>query len=127
MRQQHQRKIDDGRDRRDVALQVERQVLEQRDVERGGGRMNSMVLPSGGALTTAWIEMLVLAPGLFSMTTGWPSRSASHAAMMRATMSPLPPGGNPTTHRSGCEGQVCALATPPREGASTGAAAAAVA
>ena len=32
--------------------------------------MNNSVLPSGGALTTVWIEMLVLAPGLFSMTTG---------------------------------------------------------
>ena len=39
--------------------------------------MNGSVLPSGGELTTAWIEMLVLAPGLFSIITGWPSRSDS--------------------------------------------------
>jgi hypothetical protein len=55
-------------------------------------------------LTTVWIDMLVPAPGLFSITTGWPSRSDSHFPMMRETMSAPPPGGNPTTQRSGCDG-----------------------
>src|SRR5215207_10529741 len=43
--------------------------------------------------------------------------------MMRATMSPLPPGGNPTTQRSGCDGQACAVATRDTAGAATPAAA----
>src|SRR5262249_57292152 len=56
---------------------------------------NSSVYPSGGELTTAWIEMLLLAPGLFSITTGWPSRSDNHGAMILGTMSAPPPGGEP--------------------------------
>jgi hypothetical protein len=50
------------------------------------------------------MEMLLLAPGLFSITTGWPSRSASHGATIRDTMSAPPPGGNPTTQRKGRAG-----------------------
>ena len=48
--------------------------------------------------------MFVEAPGLFSTTTDWPSRSDSHCAMIRATVSVPPPGGNPTIHRNGCTG-----------------------
>src|SRR5215831_13675399 len=33
------------------------------------------------------MEILLLAPGLFSTTTGWPSRSANHGAMIRDTIS----------------------------------------
>jgi len=46
------------------------------------------------------MEILLLAPGLFSTTTGWPSRSDNHGAMIRETMSAPPPAGNPTTQRS---------------------------
>jgi hypothetical protein len=55
-------------------------------------------------LTTVWTEILLLAPGLFSITTGWPSRSANHGAMIRETISAPPPGGNPTTQRNGRDG-----------------------
>jgi len=50
------------------------------------------------------MEILLLAPGLFSITTGWPSRSASHGAMIRETISAPPPGGKPTIQRSGRDG-----------------------
>jgi len=40
-----------------------------------GAAANSRVCPSGGALTTACVPMLPLAPTLFSMTNGCPSRA----------------------------------------------------
>jgi hypothetical protein len=45
--------------------------------------------------------MLLEAAGLLSTTTDWPRRSDSHRAIIRVTMSDPPPGGKPTTHRSG--------------------------
>jgi hypothetical protein len=36
------------------------------------------------------------APGLFSMITGWPSRSLRPFAVKRAALSVLPPGENGT-------------------------------
>ena len=45
--------------------------------------------------------MLLPAPGLFSITNGWPNRSESHCPMMRATGSDAPPGTKPTTQRTG--------------------------
>ena len=41
------------------------------------------------------------APGLFSMMTGWPSRSDKNWPMMRATTSLGPPAGNEMTHLIG--------------------------
>jgi hypothetical protein len=37
------------------------------------------------------------APGLFSMITGWPSRSLRLLAVKRAALSVTPPGENGTT------------------------------
>ncbi len=37
------------------------------------------------------------APGLFSTTTGWPSRSLRLFAVKRAALSVTPPGANGTT------------------------------
>jgi hypothetical protein len=65
------------------------------------GVTNSNVCPSGGALMTDCAAKFVPAPGLFSTMTCWPRRSDSHGAMILATMSVEPPGGNPTTHRMG--------------------------
>ena len=42
-----------------------------------------------------------VAPGRFSITTGWPRFSERPGAMMRATTSVPPPGGKPTTMRTG--------------------------
>ena len=43
-----------------------------------GCRNEQQRVAVGGELTTAWMEILPLAPGLFSTTTGWPSRSDNH-------------------------------------------------
>ena len=54
---------------------------------------------------TVWgplmVPMVLPAPGRFSMTSCWPSRSDNHCPMSRAVMSVPPPGGNPTTKRTG--------------------------
>src|SRR5438552_7756639 len=51
------------------------------------------------------------APGLFSITIGWPSRVESFSDTARATMSTPPPGGNGTTTRSVFAGYACARAS----------------
>src|SRR6516165_5611545 len=51
----------------------------------------SSVWPSGAAFTTASVAILVPAPGRFSTTNCWPSRSDSHCPIIRATMSVAPP------------------------------------
>ncbi|MNT68797.1 hypothetical protein D3C72_2070570 [compost metagenome] len=55
--------------------------------------------------------MLVLAPGLFSITTVWPRRSPSLAANSRPMTSVEPPGGNGTTIVIGLDGYVSADAS----------------
>jgi hypothetical protein len=47
------------------------------------------------------VAMLLPAPGLFSITNCWPSRSESRWPIRRAMMSVAPPGGYPTTHFTG--------------------------
>src|SRR5260221_10961904 len=56
--------------------------------------------------------MVVPAPGLLSITTGWPSRGASFSPTARATMSTPPPGGNGTMKRIGRDGYCCDWAIP---------------
>ena len=60
--------------------------------------------PSGTARATTSAAMTPDAPGRFSTTTGWPSDSVSFCATMRARMSFAPPGGKPTSMRSGFDG-----------------------
>ena len=50
------------------------------------------------------VAMLVVAPGRFSTTNGWPRYSESFGASKRAMMSVPPPGGKPTSMRTGREG-----------------------
>jgi hypothetical protein len=50
------------------------------------------VWPSGGAATTLCAPIDPLAPARFSTTTLWPSAAASLSEIIRATMSPVPPG-----------------------------------
>jgi hypothetical protein len=45
--------------------------------------VSSRVYPSGGEAMTAWVPMLLPAPGLFSTTNGWPSRSDSRWQIKR--------------------------------------------
>src|SRR2546427_4109414 len=51
-----------------------------------------------------------LAPGRFSTSAGWPSRSAIFGPIRRDMMSVVLPGGNGTTILIGFEGQDCASA-----------------
>src|SRR5437868_1924612 len=55
------------------------------------------------------MPIVVPAPGLLSITTGWPRRGASFSPIERATMSTPPPGGKGTTKRIGFAGY-CASA-----------------
>jgi hypothetical protein len=69
-----------------------------------------MVWPSGSVCATPCVAISPFAPGRFSTTTGWPSRSAIFGAINRARMSMPPPGGKPMTMRSGREGKApCAI------------------
>ena len=62
------------------------------------------VWPSGAALATTSSAMLPPAPPRFSTSTCPPRRSASRAAMARATISVVPPAAAPTSMRTGLEG-----------------------
>src|SRR5262245_59408578 len=59
-----------------------------------GDRVRSVRgLSHGADFTTASVAILVPAPGRFSTTNDWPSRSESCCPIRRATTSALPPGG----------------------------------
>src|SRR6184192_4035455 len=60
-----------------------------------------MVWPSGAARAASAVPMVPIAPGLFSITNGWPSDSWSCGAMARAIWSGSAPGGKGTTKRTG--------------------------
>ena len=61
-------------------------------------------------MATKSAPMVVAAPGLFSITTGWPQRSESFWPTVRATTSVAPPAGKGTISRTGFAGYVCACA-----------------
>src|SRR4051812_18353639 len=65
---------------------------------------------SGGALATASVAVMPLAPGRLSTMTGWPNAFSRLGWIRRATVSLSPPGANGTTMRTGWSGQVCARA-----------------
>src|SRR5512147_326847 len=54
--------------------------------------------------------MLPLAPGLFSITRGWPSAGSRRSPASRITISEGPPGGKLMTTRIGLVGHSCASA-----------------
>ena len=68
----------------------------------------TIVWPSGGDFATSSTPTLPPAPGLFSITTGWPQAWASLSPIARARMSVLPPGVNGTTMRTGFDGNASA-------------------
>ena len=70
---------DDARDRRDVADEIEIELVVERRVDRvRRSRPGGACSRPAGARTTASVPILLPAPGRFSMTNGWPSRSDSH-------------------------------------------------
>ena len=79
-------------------------------IASGPPRLMPMVVPSGSAFATRSVPMLPLAPGRFSITTGWPSIGCRLSATTRPTMSGVEPGPNGTISRSGFVGQSCAAA-----------------
>src|SRR6185503_14361118 len=62
-------------------------------------------LPSAGALATELAAISPLAPARFSTTTLRPRRWAMPGAIRRVSRSLGPPGGKPTTKRSGLSGK----------------------
>src|SRR5687767_7585709 len=72
------------------------------------------VCPSGGAASTAWLEIAPPAPGRFSMTTGCFHSSATRSPRTRARTSPELPGAAPVMNRTGLLGKSWALAAPPK-------------
>jgi hypothetical protein len=54
--------------------------------------------------------MVPLAPLKVSTTTGWPSGPCIASAMIRASVSVGPPGGNPTIMVTGRDGKISAAA-----------------
>ena len=98
VRDQHHGIVDQPGDRRDVALQVEPLVLRQDAVDEGGRAEEQACSRRAASPATAWARLL-LAPGRFSMTTCWPSRSASRRHDPGDGVG-APPGGNPTIQRS---------------------------
>ncbi|MNL55230.1 hypothetical protein D3C87_1786230 [compost metagenome] len=64
-------------------------------------KLISSVLPSGALLATRSAAILPPAPGRFSTTTGWPSSWDISWAMVRASVSVVPPAGAPTRIRIG--------------------------
>jgi hypothetical protein len=64
------------------------------------GVVHCSVYPSGAALTTFSVAMLLAAPGRSSTINGWPRRSPSHWPIKRAMMSAELPAGKPTTNRT---------------------------
>ncbi|MOA06288.1 hypothetical protein D3C78_1259190 [compost metagenome] len=73
-----------------------------------------MMWPSGGDWATNVEAMTSLPPGLFSITTGWPSFADSLVPTSRATASVEPPAANGTTMRIGLVGKSAACATDSR-------------
>lgn len=68
--------------------------------------ISSSVWPSGAALATVCPATMPPAPGLFSITTGWPgSVLAMCSPTARAVMSAAPPGALGTTMRTALVGK----------------------
>src|SRR5262245_6891895 len=66
------------------------------------------VYPSAGALVASCTPMVLLAPGLFSITKGCPSWSASFCETLRVATSTAPPGAQGTITLTGFVGHCCA-------------------
>ena len=69
--------------------------------------LTSSVWPSGVAFATMAVPIVPPAPVRFSITTACPQFSLIFCAMMRASVSVLPPGENGTTMRIGLVGNFC--------------------
>src|SRR6476620_4187125 len=75
----------------------------ERLIASAGTAMPS-VYPSGGDLATSSLPRIDPAPGRVSTITGWPSRSESGGAIVRASVSAALPGPLGATIRTGFTG-----------------------
>ena len=66
--------------------------------------MSRIVCPSGAALATIDAALIPPGPGMFSTTNACPIDAAIFCVTARTTMSPSPPGPNPTTTFTCLEG-----------------------
>ena len=72
------RRAHDACDRRDVADEIEIELVVERRVDRVRRTDQEKRIAVRGARTTASVAILPPAPGRFSMMNGWPSRSDNH-------------------------------------------------
>jgi hypothetical protein len=108
------RHLGQQRDRLEVLVGVEGQLVEDEGVDRHGADVaQDDGVAVGGGRAHSCIAMLPLAPGLFSTNTVWPRLLVSSLAAERATISELPPGAKGTSRRIGLLGQpACACSSP---------------
>src|SRR5262249_21709423 len=81
-----------ARDRRDVADEIEIELVVEGGVDRVHSNASEKRIAVGGRTYNGLGATLLAAPGRFSMTNCWPSRSDSHCPIRRAMMS-VPPAG----------------------------------
>ncbi len=103
---QHQRNPRDARDRRDTPGEIIGSEGSNDALIALAVLVSSRVYPSGGALMTAWVPILLPAPGLFSTKNAWPSRSDRRWQISRDSTSVAPPAVYGTTHRTGRDGMI---------------------
>src|SRR5262245_27519632 len=91
----------DTRHARDVADEIEIELSVACGVDCVSRTDQKERIAVRGLFTTTWVAILVAAPGLFSMTNGWPRRADSHCPINRPMMSYPPPAAKPTIIRTG--------------------------
>src|ERR1700730_8055516 len=94
----------DARNWRDIADEIEIELSVEAGIDCVRRPDQKERIAVRGAFTTAWVAILVPAPGRFSITNGWPRRSDSHCPISRATMSYPPPAAKPTMMCTGRDG-----------------------
>ena len=94
MHLQDKRRAVEARYHREIAVQIEAELVMERGVDRAGRTdLQEAYSRLRGRARLLRSLTLVLAPGRFSMMNCWPSRSDSRWPIRRATMSVVPPGG----------------------------------
>ena len=107
---QHDRHAIGDADRRHVPQRIVGQPLHRRREhrERRGAGRSAAYSHRGGTRATASVPTMPPAPARLSTMIGWPSAWLIAGASSRAVKSTLPPGGKPTTRRTGRSGKAWA-------------------
>ena len=115
MRHQHIGHDAKERDRRKLFGEIEVRMGEDGIDGLGDRRHEQHIAVVGLRVTVASAAVMLLFPGRFSTTTGWPSFSSICLPTTRATMSALEPGPKPTRMRIGRVGYCSACADSRRQ------------